>query len=215
MTILLRPFIWAAVLGAVVRLCAPGAAPSPPEAVAAVEPARAVSMVSERLGYGVQTSCGDDACVAVVSRTRDGGNAWTALRSITYTLPEGFDPSVSIHFADARTGWVFGERLWVTRDAGRSWDGARWRGRIVRMASAGGTVWALAGPCSSRDCDLSLYKARVARPRFRRVGAPALGPHAVLFAFSSDEAAILVPGLVPQIHVTRDGGRTWTGRAVR
>ncbi|MGC8510433.1 MAG: hypothetical protein ACP5PB_06130 [Acidimicrobiales bacterium] len=104
----------------------------------------ALSFPSARVGYVLSLAdCARRTCVTL-ERTRDAGARWTSVpvpgglaRSVaraawgTYGGADGYT-TLSVHFADARDGWVYGvvpalapsssvDRLWSTHTAGATW----------------------------------------------------------------------------------------------
>jgi len=126
---------------------------------------RSVTFPTSRIGWVLGTvRCGHDRRCLALRETKDAGRSWAvrpfppSLAAAIRRAPGGVqaqldgEGSLSIHFADARDGWIYGALgahplLWSTHDGGRTWSRrslhvarAGGEGPILALASAAGTA---------------------------------------------------------------------------
>jgi hypothetical protein len=140
----------------------PGAtsADAPPPAVDSIS----LSFPSPQLGYVLSLhDCASHPC-ATLRVTRDSGTEWSgvplphqldhALQIASWRTYPTVYPPLTVHFADARNGWIYGvvpsrdepanliARIWSTHDGGQVWDPVRLGpmargGEVIQMATHG------------------------------------------------------------------------------
>jgi photosystem II stability/assembly factor-like uncharacterized protein len=140
-----------------------------------------------------------------VLHTTDGGASW----KVQARLGEGF--LESIHFVDARTGWICGDkgRLYRTRNGGGSWE--------LRGLGEGMVFYGVRFPDPKRGFLVGLEVEAGRAVMFetgdggdtwkRREDLPPTRAFADAVAFPSPSVGFA--GGVGPILATRDGGRTW------
>lgn len=184
--------------GAMTVLAIPvSASAAPPAKAPRFQPASA-SFLSATTGFVLGTvNCPPGhACKPWLVRTGDGGARWQVLPA----PPRGGGDD-AVLFASKRTGWLYGQGLWVTTDGGVRWRKLSFRGEITAMAVAAGTVYAVAEP--ARASTAELLRSPVGHSAWRRVGTLTTGPEPSLAV--SGRSAWLGSGRV--IWATSDGRR--------
>jgi photosystem II stability/assembly factor-like uncharacterized protein len=159
---------------------------------------------------------------AVVSRTTDGGQAWSRLARLDVgTTSEGTTESVTaVHFNDAQHGWVYNRVLYATFNGGRRWQKVDLGNPVVALDSAGSTAFALVGSCAygvgNCSAPLRLFEGTISTGRWRflslgfdlpatDVGNLIVSPAAVY--------AVVVRGL-DQTFLARTGPGRWERRTL-
>ena len=156
-------------------------------------------------------------------RSIDGGRRWTSVSSPAATTIVRFT-SASVGYAGASSGCKVGEMLWRTADGGRGWQpvagtcaalpftDVEGRGQLVTAAQAVGYQQALH--------DHSIIRLSLDGGRSWRVVADArTWREAAYVDFTNAEDGFAVSAENSQgfefdeLHVTADGGRTWSKRA--
>ena len=104
------------------------------------------SFVSARTAFvlGAVGCLPGHVCRARLAATSDAGARWRSLPA-----PSGATTADSVFFATARIGWIYGPRLWVTRNGGGHWNELATAGHIDAMAAGGGRVYAVVVPHKS------------------------------------------------------------------
>jgi hypothetical protein len=116
-----------------------------------------VTFVSTSIGWvigqaGTAGSCQNsdpDICTSI-ARTDNAGQTWAGGPAPDTGAPSGATGVSGIRFLDGVNGWAFGPELWVTHDAGQTWqqestDGAR----VTDLETVDGRAYALfAATCS-------------------------------------------------------------------
>jgi hypothetical protein len=136
----------------------------------------AISFSSPRVGYVLSLSdCAANTCAELRS-TSNGGDSWSVV-SVPAQLTAGLKlalwstygtnfPTLNLHFADARDGWIYGtvpapatsntsnpnwqSRLWATHDGARTWHQVRLGSLglsdgVFQMATHGGWTYLFGG----------------------------------------------------------------------
>jgi hypothetical protein len=116
------------------------------------------------------------ATCAVVSKTTDGGGAWTRLPRLDVPGPGGAggpDYVSEVRFADPQHGWVFHRSLRATFNGGKRWQPVDLGNPVVALEPSGSRVYALVAGCGNTagDCPSpqALYEGTVATGRWRFV----------------------------------------------
>jgi hypothetical protein len=117
-----------------------------------------VTFVSTSTGWvigqaGTPGSCQnkDDPYICTsIARTDNAGKTWEGGPAPDTGAPSNATGVSGIRFLDGVNGWAFGPELWVTHDAGHSWqqentDGAR----VTDLETVNGRAYALFGTCSN------------------------------------------------------------------
>ena len=84
-----------------------------------------------------ESLCSDPPCPSLL-RTTDGGATWTG-----GPAPRAGAGRSAIRFADERNGWIYGEELWATHNAGSTWTHVeRLPGKVTSLESSEDRAWA-------------------------------------------------------------------------
>jgi hypothetical protein len=189
---------------------------APPSNLAGFIPT-SVSFVSQNVGWlwGARSHRG----LGVVARSTDGGGTWSKVTAppVEATDPQG-GGDFGIRFADGTTGFVFGTRLFVTKDAGARWTLVTLPGPVVDLEAMNQRIWALVRSCTSCRA-LTLYGTSVSDPAGLAPvpGVPAL--QAARDAIEGSVGSIAVNGTAVYVMVGRDpvwsspDGVSWTSTA--
>jgi len=114
--------------------------------------ATSVTFVSTQEAFVLGTApCSNAACTSVV-RTLARGASWRGLPAPVVPLSAPGGTGVwGIRFATPEHGFVFGNGLWETTDAGQHWTSAAYPGgSILSLATIHGQVLALTAACSAQ-----------------------------------------------------------------
>ena len=115
-----------------------------------------VTFVSTSIGWvigqaGTPGSCAnkDPYICTSIARTDDAGKTWGGDPAPNTGAPSNATGVSGIRFLDGVNGWAFGPELWVTHDAGQTWqqentDGAR----VTDLETVGDRAYALFAACS-------------------------------------------------------------------
>jgi len=172
----------------------------------------------------VQGACGraSGRCLAVYG-TRDGGRSWQRL-----TPPDAFGCSAAstclsgIRFVTDRVGYLSGPRSYATADGGRTWTASPGP-PVESIAVAGGRIYELVyahtgcpGPCqpalvvrSPQDPTARTVRRWRTSPGF---GEQVVAGGANLYVIFYGHVAGGGASAHARIAISRDGGRTWSGR---
>lgn len=114
-----------------------------------ISPFEDVSFVTPAGGWAVTVNWTGQ--MVQVSRTSDGGHTWSSpLRVAPLTLSaDGGAPHFGVRFADESQGWVYGDGIYASSDAGRTWIDTGVRSHVFDVAPGGDSFWAMTG------CDVS------------------------------------------------------------
>jgi photosystem II stability/assembly factor-like uncharacterized protein len=114
---------------------------------------------------GSDARCRGGQCLALV-QSSDGGATFTAL-----VAPPGGSLArgsvTSVRFGSAQDGWAFGDALYATHDGGLSWTAVKTGGKVNRLESAAGRVWALV--TEPGDVSTHLWSSPTSRDDWQRV----------------------------------------------
>jgi len=116
-----------------------------------------IAFVSPRLGYGLvmrQTA----PCELLVARTTDGGADFGVPVHVAAWRCANGPPATRLVFDGLGDGFLYGPKLFVTHDGGRSWSPDPQPGTVVAIAPLGRSAWMLEGSCPAGVRD---YGARV------------------------------------------------------
>ena len=161
----------------------------------------------------------DTARCGVVSRTTDGGSAWSRLARLDVsTTGAGTDFVGDIHIADAQHGWVFNRSLFATFNGGKRWQRVELGNPVVAVVSAGTSAYALVGSCEqgAGNCNgpMRLAEGTISTGRWRYVGLGFDLPQTdvgSLVASPSALYAVVVRGL-DQTFLARTANDRWERR---
>jgi photosystem II stability/assembly factor-like uncharacterized protein len=159
------------------------------------------------LGYFAVPSPG----LVTMQHTDDGGRTW---QLVTAPTTEPGRAVTHVRFADARDGWAFGPALYSTHDGGSTWTRRRLGGPVLDLASAGHTVWAVAGErVWASGVRSDRWAPLNAAPRIVGESAELLrrAPGRAWLLWHADRAG--APGS-SHLMASVDGGRSWTALAV-
>jgi hypothetical protein len=145
--------------GAATPSPAPTASPStePSGPVPANFKPASVTFVNTNTGWvigqaGTPGSCQNKnpyVCTSI-ARTGNAGTTWEGGPAPDAGAPSGATGVSGIRFLDGVNGWAFGPGLWVTHNAGRSWQQESTAGaRVTDLETAGGRAYALFATCGN------------------------------------------------------------------
>ncbi|MEQ4204795.1 hypothetical protein [Actinopolymorpha sp. B9G3] len=160
----------------------PGSEPEQPNVLSEIAPVPgdfspvSITATGPETYWLLGTTDGDRAALAA---TQDGGSTFISLASPPSAVARG-DNEVSastvsdVRFAgDGRTGWAYGGALWVTRDAGRTWEQDRSvPGLVKRLEVGGGSAYALVDNGSG----WTLWRALLGEGTWQQLGVEAQAP---------------------------------------
>jgi hypothetical protein len=123
-----------------------------------------VSFVSQNIGFAWGTVDGSNT--GAVAMTADRGRQWTRLPNAPAVRAEldSADADGQIRFVSATVGYIFGSSLYVTRNAGQSWQSLPTPGYVDDLEAVNQQAWALVRPRGQGDPAVQLYTATAARP---------------------------------------------------
>jgi photosystem II stability/assembly factor-like uncharacterized protein len=107
-----------------------------------------VTFVSASVGavIGVTTSSCPGGCVAVAA-TPDYGQTWRQVSPPPAGPPNGDSGVSQIRFLQSTDGWAFGPELYATHDGGANWAKISLPGRVIDLATVGGSAFAVVARC--------------------------------------------------------------------
>jgi len=177
-------------------------------------------------------------CRVAVGVTADGGARFSAPVAVAGWRCAAAPPASSLTFDADGDGFLYGPRLFVTHDGGRTWAASRQPGQVLAVAADGRSVWMLQADCARTAgpgrCPLRLLESVDGGRTWTQ---PAGQPPAVAASYDGAEPAGAAAGqswlvrtgrlsgyiasLMPQpgtavpagLWFTSDGGRTWSPRA--
>ena len=129
---------------------------------------------------GTQGHCASSFCTSLAG-TDDYGRTWFGVSAPRTGPPDGPSGVGQLRFLDTDNGWAFGPQLWVTHDAGASWQQEQTGGlRVIDLETAGNRAFALFAKCTGSGADfgtgctsVSLYTSSVAGNQWQRLSGPA------------------------------------------
>ena len=175
----------------------------------------AVSFVDPDHGWVLARGWGNERYFCVwVGRTGDGGLSWELVGTIPALSVT--DEIRGLTFVDQQTGFIFGERLWVTRDGGQTWSEDPVARDVRALVVTGSTSWLLANDaCTGAPPDHTCFKLQTSRDGARNWTQLAI-PHtygraAHVVAASDSHAWLMIQGEADSLVAleTSDGGLTW------
>jgi photosystem II stability/assembly factor-like uncharacterized protein len=214
---------------------APTTGPSPvaPAAVPSEGPVPAgftatdLSFVSVTRGWALGTApCTTAPCTSLL-RTDDGGATWSGGPAPKAYLRDGSTdcaklPCVTgIRFADGLHGYSYGGALFTTADGGTTWtrEAAPYVEALEHSGDDALRVVRTSNGCPP-GCPYAVERAPVGSTSWVRASTPALLGNAAHLLRQGDDAYLFLaknpaggaPDAHPQVVVSHDRGRTWTGR---
>jgi photosystem II stability/assembly factor-like uncharacterized protein len=188
-----------------------------------------LTWISDQQGWALTvSSCGQASCAALFS-TADGGLTWQRLADPPVTSASGqttCQPATCVarvRFATPTIGYLYGPALFMTTDAGRTWQQQSSAG-VEALEPSGGSVYRLVydhGGCPG-PCNRTLWKAAVGSTTWHQVyslpSPPSRGVTAALVVLDGGQTVYatiygdLAAGAGTQqavIYRSLDGGATW------
>lgn len=104
--------------------------------------------LNPRMGYGFFEEQGAVTCVDLVAKTTDGGAHFTSVVRVAAGSCATFAPARALTFDDDGDGFLYGPKLYVTHDGGRTWTADAQPGTVVAVAAIGRSVWMAEGGCT-------------------------------------------------------------------
>lgn len=170
-------------------------------------------------GRGQGKEVGFQAQPVRLAVTEDGGRHWVTQMGVIPAI--GQSPVIEqVVAASVRQLWAVSNRgkLLATTDGGATWAVQRLPARVVELADAGGSLWALACPrVTGLACRPVLERMVPPAGQWRRVPLPRLlsGLDPKLALPSPRRAVLLAPAHAKSpavLAITRDGGGHWAVR---
>ena len=98
-----------------------------------------------------------------VAGTSDYGQSWTKADAPPAGPPNGSSGVGQIRFLERANGWAYGPELYVTHDGGATWTKVGGLpGRVVDLATVGGSAFAVVASCSGTGADYAAGCAKFA-----------------------------------------------------
>ncbi len=172
----------------------------------------------ERRGVGLRSDCQapateDASCDFQLAQTEDGGATWKPTGSPIHADYPGWRgyPFVRLVTTNDVDTWIYGNRTFVTHDAGATFTEEPLQGIVADMKVSGSSVWAVVRPCKPiAGCASSVFKADLHGGHWtRQPAAPAFGYPYVELLRATPTDAVLAPTQGTTAAITRDGGTTW------
>jgi photosystem II stability/assembly factor-like uncharacterized protein len=144
------------------------------------------------------SGCTASGCASEILHTIDGGRSFQAIHVPPSYFLAGNEPTpgpptvTDIRFADESNGWVFGDTLWATHDAGATWSQLTFGNHLLDVAQlepgANGYVYAVfemcTDPTTAVGCTYPVMRSQantdtwsVVSPPGDPVGRPSIGVH--------------------------------------
>lgn len=155
--------------------------------------------------------CSDGPCLRL-ARSGDGGRTFAPLTPPPAKATDrdtGPGTATDVRFASATDGWVFGGGLWSTHDGGRSWAHVSIPGRVLRLETGAGTVWALVAD-GGPDTTARLWQSPAGSDRWAAVDK--IGPVTAPADLAVAGAEVAVAGAGESRLWTRAADSTWADR---
>jgi photosystem II stability/assembly factor-like uncharacterized protein len=108
---------------------------------------KTVAFVNPRVGYGMFEQRSPVRCEDVVAKTVDGGAQFTSPVRVTSFDCDGDAPVGALAFDAHGDGFLYGPRLYVTHDGGRSWARDAQPGQVLAVSAIGRSVWMVEDGC--------------------------------------------------------------------
>jgi len=199
-----------------------------------------VTFTSPEHGYGEFVNYGNKLCRIAVGATADGGARFSAPVLVNTWRCARTQPAGALVFNSLGDGFLYGPKLFVTHDGGRTWKASPQRGEVLAVAPSGRSVWLLEARCHPATgpgrCTLHLLRSANAGRTWAASpgqpsaatsgygGQPPLGlgqEWLVRTSRSSGYVASLaqdpvLPGHKPvaaSLWFTANGGRSWSRRS--
>lgn len=106
-----------------------------------------IAFFSLASGFGVFTSQVGSACQVSVGRTNDGGRHFAEVVQVSSWTCENAPPANSLAFDNQGDGFLFGPKLFVTHDGGRSWTQSIQPADVLSVEALGLSVWMIQAEC--------------------------------------------------------------------
>jgi hypothetical protein len=131
---------------------------------------------------GTPGHCATDNCTSLEGTT-DYGQTWFGVSAPHTGAPDGDFGVGQLRFLNEESGWAFGPQLWVTDNAGASWQPEQTHGmRVTDLETADGRAFALFARCTGAGADFganctsfSLYTSAAGSDRWQLVPGPTAG----------------------------------------
>ena len=98
-------------------------------------------------GYGLFEEQGVRTCKGLVGKTGDGGASFDSLAVAMSWACSNNPPARFLTFDDGGDGFLYGPRLFVTHNRGKTWQPDTQPGVVVAVSAVGHSVWMLEGDC--------------------------------------------------------------------
>jgi photosystem II stability/assembly factor-like uncharacterized protein len=194
-----------------------------PEAPLLPEHNLQITFVDRLHGWVIGSTEQDNGGLTALASTTDGGLTWKALPFplITQFYSDPFywniERSLGVLFTDPTNGWLYYDKLFVTRDGGQTWIEEHPRGFILRMGKAtDGSFWAL----EQVGSDWTLWQVSGdSYAQWTNLGYqfPIKGDHPFLAVIDAQHAWISYwvsfqsdrSDIGTKLFMTSDGGKNW------
>jgi len=149
---------------------------------------------------GTQGHCATRYCTSLAG-TNNYGRSWFGVSAPHTGPPDGSRGVGQLRFLNTDNGWAFGPQLWVTHDAGATWQQEATGGmRVIDLETAGNRAFALFAKCAGSGASfgtgctsVSLYTSSTAGNQWQRASGPA-GRLPAAAAGRADSASLLLAG---------------------
>jgi hypothetical protein len=159
------------------------------------------SFISHSPGQEEGFLIGPGSKSAVVAKTTNGGQSWSAISSVPVNGAE-----VGIRFAHVLNGYVFGSSYYVTGDGGVTWQPEKSPGYIHDLETMNNQIWATVSKCQSCS-PIQLWHGTVANP--------VLKPVTQVRAIPGDDSTLVLSSNAVYLMVQDKGtqqGQLWANR---
>jgi len=106
-----------------------------------------VAFLTKALGHGEFVSNQGTHCTAAVGATSDGGTHFGPLVPVVSWNCNLNPPVGTLAFDALGDGFLYGPKLYVSHNGGRSWTASSQPGQVLAIAAMGTSVWMLQADC--------------------------------------------------------------------
>lgn len=160
----------------------------------------AVAFFNVHDGYGLFVYQGSHRCVARVGATDDSGATFPSLTSVASWGCAGNATVSALAFDDHGDGFLYGPDLYVTHDAGASWQRVPQHGTVLSVEALGYSIWMLeTTQFGSTEFAGRHYRLRLLESSDGGYTWTAVAVPNGAFVWSGDD---VVPGLLTRVSLT-------------
>ncbi len=121
-----------------------------------------ITFFNSSVGYGLFEEEGSRTCGYLVAKTTDGGAHFQYLSTATSWPCADNAPVMFLTFDTHGDGFLYGPKLLVTHNGGRTWKPDLQPGTVVAVSTIGRSIWLLEGECGANappTCSLRLLES--------------------------------------------------------